>query len=306
VAAPKPAPAPAAAPAEVSGAIRVELQRLMDNWPQAVTEEVAELGLKDQFVELPMGEIESGLRSGKIVFTWNQVRGWMPAVAKVIATSPNDSAPLELPLRVIAPLFLAQKKVGSTGPKAKSADFDAIPNLFGPGAGAATPQVANAAPVAAPASKPVAPPVASSAPIKMAAPAPAPAVVKPKPQTIAEVLGGEPGANTTPGEIARRAASLSGMSGALICTNDGLVVAEHFVSPVGSETFCALMTQMFNRVTGYAKELRLGGPTEVGFVIDGATYQVFQTPRVFVIAVGKPGEALPVHELRIIAEYLGK
>jgi predicted regulator of Ras-like GTPase activity (Roadblock/LC7/MglB family) len=140
----------------------------------------------------------------------------------------------------------------------------------------------------------------------MAAPVPAPVVTKPKPQTIAEVLGGEPGANTTPGEIARRAAALPGMTGALICTSDGLVVAEHFVSPVGSETFCALMTQMFNRVTGYAKELRLGGPTEMGFVIDGATYQVFQTPRVFVIAVGKPGEALPVHELRIIAEYLGK
>jgi predicted regulator of Ras-like GTPase activity (Roadblock/LC7/MglB family) len=291
-------------PSDVSGAIRVELQRLMDNWPQAVAEEVAELGLKDQFVELPMAEIEAGLRSGKIVFTWNQVRSWMPAVAKVIATSPNDSAPLELPLRVIAPLFLAQKKVGGASPKVKSADFEAIPNLFGPGAGAATLQVANAAPVAAPAPKPAAAP--APAPIKMAAPAPAPVVAKPKPQTIAEVLGGEPGANTTPGEIARRAAGLPGMTGALICTSDGLVVAEHFVSPVGSETFCALMTQMFNRVTGYTKELRLGSPAEVGFVIDGATYQIFQTPRVFVIAVGKPGEALPVHELRIIAEYLGK
>jgi predicted regulator of Ras-like GTPase activity (Roadblock/LC7/MglB family) len=228
----------------------------------------------------------------------------MPTVAKVIATSPSDSAPLELPLRVIAPLFLAQKKVSTAAPKPKTADFESIPNLFGPGARAATPQVANAGPVA-PAAKPQTPAGEAAAPLKVAAPVPAPAA-KPKARTIADVLGCDPGANSTPGEIARRAAALPGVVGTLICTTDGLVVAEHFVSPVGSETFCALMTQMFNRVSGYAKELRLGGPSEVAFVIDGATYQVFQTPRVFVIAAGKPGEPLPAHELRIVAEYLGK
>ncbi|MBI3881213.1 MAG: roadblock/LC7 domain-containing protein [Verrucomicrobia bacterium] len=299
----RPAAAPAPVPVAAGGAsLQVQLQRLMENWPATVAAEITQLNLQDEIVELPMGELERGLKVGRLTYTWGQLRVWIPTVAKVLSVSPSDSALLELPLRVIAPLFLAQKRVGAapaTPSKFASQDFAAIPNLFGP---TSKPAAAAAAPAAAPVAQPA--PVAP-APVAAPAPAPAPAAAK-VPQNIVDVFGADPGRNCTPAEVARKTATLRGVAGVLICTPDGLVVADHFISPVGSDNFCALMTQMVNRITNYTRELRLGSPRQVGFTIETTGYGIFQTARVNLIVVGKPGEQLPVPELQIVADYLGK
>lgn len=119
VAAPKPA---AAAPA-----ITIPLSTLSETWPQAVRLEIVQTNLAQSQVGLPVDAIETALKRGRVAFPWKTLRSWIrPATPGTV--SAHDAAELELPLKVIAPLFLARKQTGAATSKA-SVD-EAIPNIF--------------------------------------------------------------------------------------------------------------------------------------------------------------------------------
>ncbi len=295
------------------GCLRMPVSVLTEKWPAAVLDEVAQQNLSRAQLEIPANEVEPGLRSGKLIFSWRQIRTWLTGVAKSDDDSPNDATPVELPLRIVAPLFLSQRSLEN--PVKKVSVPESIPNLFGPGStGFKTgfvkkieeaverqqdnlPTVAAApiAQVAAPQSTPAPTPIASDT-----------SVIRRIPHAIHEVFGEAEKANWTPIEIVRRTSKLKGVHGALICTQDGLMVAENYTSIAGNETFCALITQMFNRVSNQSKELVLGLPSQMSFVADSITYQAFRTGRVIYIVVSNAGERLPQPELLVVAEYLSK
>src|SRR5207237_6071103 len=91
----------------------------------------------------PMDEIQQGLRQGRISCSWKMVRSWVKP-APLSNPSPYDETMLDLPLKVVTPLFLARQKEGNQS-KEKVAIDETIPNLF-----FGFPQTEAASPIAPP------------------------------------------------------------------------------------------------------------------------------------------------------------
>ena len=120
-----------------------------------------------------MGVIEGAIKQGKVAFPWKAVRSWIkPPVAESV--SAHDAALVDLPLRVITPLFLAELK--ATRAQKKISVDDNIPDLFSDArqSDAAAPAPAPVRTPAAPVRTPV-PVAAPAAPVPIAAPVHAPA-----------------------------------------------------------------------------------------------------------------------------------
>ena len=127
---PQPQPQPVAAPKPVAAApaITIPLSTLSEAWPQVVRQEIVQTNLAQSQVGLPVDAIETALKRGRVAFTWKMLRSWIrPATPGMV--SAHDAAELELPLKVIAPLFLARKQSNSVSTSKAWVD-EAIPNIF--------------------------------------------------------------------------------------------------------------------------------------------------------------------------------
>jgi predicted regulator of Ras-like GTPase activity (Roadblock/LC7/MglB family) len=120
------APAPESSSSQET--IAVSLAAVAESWPEAVRKELVQLNVAEAKVNLPVETIQQGLRQGKLAFPWKTVRSWMKAPG-LSFTSPQDSTLLELPLKVVAPLFMARQRDGNRGQQKVKVDND-IPNLF--------------------------------------------------------------------------------------------------------------------------------------------------------------------------------
>jgi hypothetical protein len=133
------APRPAATPGS-QAVITTSLNTLMDTWPESLRLEIFQTNLADARIAMPVDVVETALKRGRVTFAWKTIRSWItPATPTTVSV--HDAAELELPLKVIAPLFLARKHSGNG--QNKIAVDEAIPNLFfgfpQPEAPAATP-----------------------------------------------------------------------------------------------------------------------------------------------------------------------
>lgn len=153
---PKPVPVPAPAPAPaapvaptVHGVLTVALSAVSEGWPDGIRKEMAEQGLAESSVALPADAVEAGLKKGKVNFTWKALRAWLrPAVPPSVSS--NDATEVELPLKVLAPLFISRKQ-GAAQPQQKLTVDEEIPNLF---FGFPQPETPAASPVPLPAPTP--------------------------------------------------------------------------------------------------------------------------------------------------------
>ena len=125
----KPQPILQAAPVVNSApAITIPLSTLSEAWPQSVRLEIIQANLTQSQVGLPVVSIETALKRGRVAFNWKTLRGWIrPATPGVV--SAHDGVELELPLKVVAPLFLARKQFNSVSTSKVAVD-EAIPNIF--------------------------------------------------------------------------------------------------------------------------------------------------------------------------------
>jgi predicted regulator of Ras-like GTPase activity (Roadblock/LC7/MglB family) len=311
-----------------AGCLALPLNRLATGWPAPVLQEIANQNLAAENVELPLEEVEAGLKQGRLAFTWRQIRAWTAAVPKPLTESALDSTALELPLRFVAPLFLSQRPMPQ---RQRAAVGEGIPNVFGPGslafetssfqkeaeeaeakpaapakpAGDSGDAPFNSVPEAARALPKLESVLPASAP---AAPAPAPAATGHQTSFVrrsVDAILEDPGkSNWTPMEIVRKISRMKGVAGATMATQDGLLVAEQYPALVGVDTFCALTTQTFNRVFSAAMELRLGGPSRMSFTAESVTYEIYRCGRLYMTVVSQPGERLPTHDLAVIADHL--
>ena len=122
---PKPAPV-----APGSATILAPLAALSENWPEALRMEIAQMNLANAQVALPVNLVEPALKRGRVIFAWRNLRSWIKPTST--AVSVHDGLELELPLKIVAPLFLA--RLGGAARMAhphQSAPLPAeIPNLF--------------------------------------------------------------------------------------------------------------------------------------------------------------------------------
>jgi predicted regulator of Ras-like GTPase activity (Roadblock/LC7/MglB family) len=308
---------PAAVPVEP---LFVPLVRVASAWPAAIKQALAHL--PDATLALPSDELEQALKRGKIAFPWQRLRSWITPPPPD-TTSAFDDIALELPLSVIAPIFLAQRRPAAAQKKYTITDH--IPDVFAGRGREPSTQVQVAAPItpsspppappavampstpARPVSAPLPPPAARPTAAPAAAPVAAPAVasVPLPPREIGEVFGQPGRKNWTPSEIVQKTSALRGVTGALIAMQDGLLVAGHLPPGLNAETIAAFLPQMHSRMAQYSKELKFGEANNLTLIMDDVPLKIFKTGGVFFTVLGRPGESLPEPHLNIVAAQLG-
>ncbi len=288
----------------------VGLTSLAETWPEAVRREIVNLNLVDAKVALPVSALEHALKLGRIAFSWKTLRSWIkPAIRPVV--SAHDSTVLELPLKVIAPLFLARQRQIDKPQQRVSIDED-IPNLF---FGQPRPEPTSIAPA------PPAAPATPAAPVAPVAPAPsvrsadtnfyvwddATEMVRVDESELKR--GPSPGTKfiakyATPNEVVSRAASLDGVAGALIALPDGLMVASRLAGDLNGDTLAAFLPQIFGKVSQCTKELRMGELNNLNFTVGNVPWKIFRVNAIFFAAFGRAGEPLPTAQLAALAAEL--
>lgn len=297
--------------------LTVPLAALSDGWPEVLRNEIEQLHLSSAQLALPVKYVEPALKQGKVAFPWKVIRSWVrPATLPTV--SAHDGMLLELPLRVLAPLFVTRHKQGASQ---KVQIDEKIPNLF---FGFPQPESAPVEP----------PPVAPAAP---RAPSPAEqagAIFTPAPKqagipdTNFYVWGenGEapkvdetefkrkaPSVHTdflsryaTPNEVVSRAAALEGVAGALVALPDGLMVASKLSNDLNGDTLAAFLPQIFGKVSQCTKELRMGELNNLHFTVGNVPWKIFRVNAIFFAAFGHAGCPLPTGQLAGLAAELDR
>ena len=310
---------PKHAPGTPEGAvILAPLAALCETWPEPLRTEIVQMSLINAQVALPANLVEPALRRGRVTFPWRNLRAWITPPAT--AESPHDGLELELPLKVIAPLFLARqgKPVQlSKSPGALGLPSE-IPNLF---FGFPQPQAPSEVP---------------ETPVDVPAPnetsfAPKPVDTRQSESNSNYYVWGEANAapqidttefrrapttatpptdfssrHTTPKEIVARAMTLHGVAGALVALPDGLTVASQIPSDLNADTLAAFLPQIYGRVSQCTKELRMGELNNLNFTVGNVPWKVFRIHGVYFAAFGRAGEQLPTAQLAQLAGELDR
>lgn len=286
-------PAKSAAPAAETQVLLVPLTALAEGWPEAVRQEIMQFKLVDSRLAIPADIVGEALKRGRVVFTWKIIRSWVrPGPAP--ATSPNDARELDLPLAVLAPLFVARRK-SEVSQQPRVTVADTIPNLF----------------FGLP--KPEASPTPKQADTNF--------YTWGETSDRAQVddtefkrrsAGGSLGGTdlllkcATPNEIVSRAASLDGVDGALIALPDGLMVASQIPPEFNGDTLAAFLPHIFSKVSQCTKELRMGDLNNLNFTVGNVPWKIFRVNAIYFAAFGRVGEGLPTAELASLAGELDR
>ncbi len=300
--APVPMPAVSAPRAMPPPTIFVSLGDLCEHWPEALKNEVLSSPLANANVPLDGSIILPGLKRGRVTMTWKQLRVLAQPSS---AASPQDNLELELPLKVIAPLFLAAQK-NSAKSQSKVAVSTEIPDLF----------------FGFPQSSAV--PMAPTAPILPPLPKPP----EQKSQDTNYYVWGEKGEvpqsdeaalrrgevpqtdfmsrQAHPKEVVLRAATLPGVAGAVVAMQDGLRVASQVPAELNPDTLAAFLPQIFDRLNQSTRELRMGALNNINFTVGNVPWKIFRVNAVYFAAFGQAGEQLPSAQLAQLAAELDR
>lgn len=294
---PAPTPQTPAAPQPVVAApkpesqnspIVINLTSLAEAWPDNIRKEVVQASLVDARVFMPYEVAEQALRQGKVAFKWATVREWMQPAPRNPST--QEDVAVELPLKVLAPLFLARR--AQNKPQQRIEIDDNIPNLF---FGFPQPEAPAAVVTATPADTNfyVWDDRADTV------------------RTVDETALPAPSVGTkfvskyaTPNEIVSRAAALDGVAGAVIALPDGLLVASRIPPEFNADTLAAFLPQIFGKVSQCTKELRMGDLNNLNFTVGNLPWKIFRVNAIFFAAFGKAGEPLPTARLAALAAEL--
>jgi predicted regulator of Ras-like GTPase activity (Roadblock/LC7/MglB family) len=319
------APTPPAAPvspAEAQPAIAVALADLMENWPEEIRNEIAQSGLMRATVNLTFAAIEPGMKRGRVTMNWKNLRALAHPAAPASA---NDGLELDLPLKAIAPAFLAAQK-NLTRSQSKLVVSAEIPNLF-----FGFPQ---------PSTEPIAPPAPAPKPLPMShsplANEPRPVAVTSAAQQTApqktsdtDLIIAKPTGpiktvetelfrrtpmpatdfltrQTHPKDVVATAMKLPGVAGAVVAIADGLRVAGEVPADISADTVAAFLPQIYERINQGTRELRMGALNNVSFTVGNVPWKIFRVGSVYFAAFGRAGESLPKPQLASLAAGLDR
>jgi predicted regulator of Ras-like GTPase activity (Roadblock/LC7/MglB family) len=88
--------------------LNVALGDLSKFWPDAINREIVELGLENAQCALPLPELGKSVPNGSVQLTWSQVRAWIHPAPTRETEFPQGETVVEIPLKFIASLTLAQ------------------------------------------------------------------------------------------------------------------------------------------------------------------------------------------------------
>lgn len=299
-----PAPIPpsvsAAAPA-FGEVLRVPLSQVSLNWPDPMRAELVGMDAANAILALPVTTVEQALKSGHVQFAWRQICAWIePSVAPAAAATADLA--VDLPLKVIAPLFMARYR--PTAPQRKASVDEQIPDLFGK---ALHPRSDTEFFRRQPAINPPAPqPTAPTVPLRMAVPPSAPVLAAAEPQFDVDAVIGPPRQRNSPKEIVGNAAKLPGAIGAMLVMSDGMLVTSAVPTTIKAELVAAFVPQMFGRMGQYARELNMGGLNCLSLTVEAGCWQIVKQSNIYFAMLCRPKQQLPLEPLAAIAAELNK
>ncbi len=274
-------------------ALCVPISVLSNSCPEPVQHDIASFGLATSRVEIPLGNIEPGLKTGRIEFTWRELSSWLNPPSKPAQVSINGEHRISLPLGLIAPIFM--KARGAAQTRRRTNVDQEIPDLFS----------ANGKPLTAAAAVPQDAPLTSAPSVPTPVPVAAP-VAKKVPTNLSELFNEPNKKSWTPNEIVQYSTKLPKVAGTLIALQDGLMVAANMPPDLKTETIAAFVPQIFGRMNQYTKELQMGDTTAVSFNVECGTIQVYNAGIIYFAAFARKGDLLPLAELQLIAGELSR
>jgi len=298
-AAPAPQIPPAGPPTEAlpelsQPTISAPLAALSESWPEALRMEIVQLNLVAAKVVLPVHLIEPALKRGRVIFSWRYVRSWIKPTPPSVSV--HDGIELELPLKVLAPLFFGQQN-GPMKMQQKVSVAEEIPNLF---FGFPQPSAAAAQ---------IPPAIAAAAPLpdtnffnRANQPQMTDSEFKRKPSPGTDFVS----RFSTPSDIVARAENLEGVVGVIIALPDGLTVASKVPAELNADTIAAFLPQIFGRVSHCSKELRMGELNNLSFTVGNVPWKIFRVNAVYFAAFGRAGQSLPTVQLAALAAELDR
>ena len=300
-------PAQPAVPAEPAApereTISAPLAALAEKWPDAIKRELVQADLMGAQADLPASLIEPGLKRGRVLIPWKNLR--MMIRPKPAPVSVHDSVEIELPLKVLAPLFFSSQKAAGMAKQKVSVDAN-IPDLF---QGSKLEKAATSpmpAPASAPAPQPAPAPAASTkaADTNYFSKFESPSDTEFKRQGSSGTDFTSRGA--TPGEVVSRAMALPGVAGAVVALYDGLMIASQVPPELNADTVAAFLPQIFSRTGQSAKELRMGELNNLTFTVGNVPWKIFRVNALYFAAFGRAGEAMPAAPLAALAAQLDR
>ena len=272
----------------------IPLAAVAPAWVQEVRAALATVDMDQARILVPIELLEAAMKTGKVFFRWAELATWVQPALADAPTGKLAETTLELPLKVIAPLFMARHRGAA---QKKAAVDESIPDLFDGGKSsvqAQVPQRASVEPMTAPA-RSITPTSAVPTPVPVASVAPG--------ISLEQVIG--PAAKRLAArEIIANTARLPGLSGAILVMSDGLLVTNATPAAVKAETIAAFVPQMFGRMNQYTKELTLGPLHHLTLGIEGGQWHFLKSGSLYLAVLGKPGETLPLNMLAQIAAEL--
>ncbi len=106
-----------------------------------------------------------------------------------------------------------------------------------------------------------------------------------------------------PGILLGRVCALPGIQGALLASDDGLVLAARLNEGLDADTVAAFLPKLMAPALESAKALQIGEPESVVYVFAGATIIALRVDGLLLAAVGQSQEAMPIERLRAIARH---
>ncbi|HWN94982.1 MAG TPA: hypothetical protein VNT99_08115, partial [Methylomirabilota bacterium] len=156
--------------AKVTGHLKVPLAAVCVDWIDEVQAQLAGVDVTQSEVFVPLELLEPAMKSGKALFSWQEVAGWIQPPLSIPPTPKVGEMPVELSLKVIAPLFMSNHRGGA---QKRLAVDEAIPDLFTGGDGNALVQPS------VPASRATSAPLPTSLAPRITTPA-----ISPKPEPV--------------------------------------------------------------------------------------------------------------------------
>jgi predicted regulator of Ras-like GTPase activity (Roadblock/LC7/MglB family) len=304
---------------KVDGELAVPLGFVCNDWPEEVRAQLAGVIVADAQILVPLDLLQPAMQSGKVLFSWQEVASWIRPHLTIPPTPKVGEMAVELPLKVVAPLFMAHHRA-ATQQKRVAVD-QSIPDLFGGGAkgDSVQAQVAQPSPPAGATKKEFVQAFATRS-VAPAKPVPAANRPAPSPARVADVSGtspaqegpspslesviGEAGKRLSAKEIVANSARLPGVAGVLLAMTDGLLVTSHTPPQLKAEMIAAFLPQMFGRMNQYTKELALGPLQQLTLGVESGHWNVFKGETTYFAVLGKRGETLPLNLLAQVAAEL--
>jgi len=266
-----------------------------------VRNEIQQFQLTNATISIPVNRLEPGMKTGRVAFTWGELCGWLSIT---VPSSANGDTVVELPLKVIAPLFLAAPR--TVKPRKAVSIGENVPDLFAGVSKPVAPQP-EAEPAAAPAAPlRMAPAVALPTPV----PSVTPPVRVPVPAVSANVLGeifGHPSkGDWTPAEIVQKIQAMPGVAGALLASRDGLLVAGQVPPPLKTELIAAFLPQMLSQISNCTEEVHLGTVHALRLSTGQTNCLMLKAGKLCLAVLSKPDQKLPEAVLERIASQLAQ